>query len=295
MSNKKDNDKDQNKVIPLPTLKERERIAREKREAEAKEQAKQRAKTKKKSPWSVSYKSNQWRSGDGSPVTPNSRGNSGFRKQEPFFNAGNIPPFTKIMVMAFIAIHLVTTLILPKSMLWDIYQAFAFIPASFTGAAPMPSVLNILSPVTHMFLHSGWMHIVFNSLMMLVFGMAVEKRLGTKAVAFFFFAGGALGALAFLILHPSGDTQLLGASGGISALFGVILILMHSGGAQTSGLGFQLPFANKGPWPMIALWCLIMLVLGLIGGGNIAWQAHIAGFLSGAFLCRQMQKGNLRL
>lgn len=280
MSDKKDDDN----IIKIPTLKERDRIAREKREAD------KRAK-KKNSPWSVSYKGTAWKSGDGSSVGSSSGGNSGFKKREPFFNTGNIPVFTKSMVIAFITIHVITHLALSKSTLWDIQQSLAFIPGMFTGTISMPSLLSLLSPLTHTLLHAGWMHIVFNSIMMLIFGMFVENRLGPKPAAFFFFAGGAIGALGFLALHPSGDTQLIGASGGISALFGVVLIMMH-----TENRFGALPIGrNKGPWPIVAIWCVIMAVTGMIGGGNIAWQAHIAGFLSGAILYWQVLKGRLRL
>jgi membrane associated rhomboid family serine protease len=50
-----------------------------------------------------------------------------------------------------------------------------------------------------------------------------------------------------------------------------------------------------GPWKMVALWATIMIGVGLISGGDVSWQAHLGGFLSGVFLYYQMQRGRLRI
>lgn len=281
------NGKKQKDIIHFPTLKERDRAARKKREAEA-------ASKKKGGKWSMSYKGKGWGSGDGSPVGPNSRGNGGNKPHEPFIKFGNIPVFTRAIVFTFLVVHIILSLLLTKAGLWDVRTIFTFIPGYFTGHIGMTSLLSVFSPITYLFLHAGWMHMIFNGIMMLAFGMFVEKRLGSKITAFFFFSGGLSGALAFLILHPMSDTQLLGASAGISSLFGVAMIAMYTE-RQMSGAPMGNGLASKGPWPIVALWVVIMAVTGSIGGGSVAWQAHIAGFLSGAFLYRMMQKGRLKL
>ena len=274
-------DKKPDEIVKFPTLKERDRIAHEKREAEN---------AKKKKGWGVSYKKQTWKSGDGSPVGPRSSGNGGVRPREPFLNVGNIPPFVKFVAVAMVVIHLVMAFILPKDVVWDVRMALAFIPGVFTGSEPMVSMLSLLSPFTHMFFHADWMHVILNAIMLLAFGMFVEKRLGSKVAAFFFLAGGLFGALLYLILNPGTSVQLLGASSGISALFGVAMLAMH---AERSGAMGNLMAGS--PWKMVGLWTAIMVGLGLMGGGDIAWQAHVGGFLSGVFLYRQMQKGRLRI
>jgi membrane associated rhomboid family serine protease len=181
-SDKKDGQKAE--IISFPTLKERDRIEREKREAQS---AKQKRTVKG---WGISYKNTQWSSGDGSPVAPNSKGNSGVIHKEPFLKTGNIPPFTKFAALAIIVIHVLASFVIPKATLGDLRMTFTFIPGVFTGAEPMTSLFSLLSPFTYLLLHADWMHVILNTLMLLAFGIFVEKRLGMKGTIFFFFAGG---------------------------------------------------------------------------------------------------------
>jgi membrane associated rhomboid family serine protease len=275
--------KDKSEIVRFPTLKERDRIAREKREAE--EAA---AKKANGSRWNASYKSSRWGSGDGSGVSPRSSGNSGFQGgHEPFLKIGNIPPFAKWMALLLLVIHTLLSFVLSDATVWDLRMMFTFIPGVFTGSEPMLSLFSVLSPVTHMLFHADWMHVLVNSLMMLAFCSFVEKRLGSKIAIFFFITGGIGGAFVYFILNPLTPVQLLGASSGISSLFGVAMLALHAERGQMMGIG--------SPWKMVLLWSAIMIGIGLLSGGDIAWQAHLGGFLTGVLLYRQMQKGKLRI
>lgn len=276
-------DRDESAIVSFPTLKERDRIAREKREAEAKA-----AKAAHKKKWEISYKGSRWGSGDGSSVSPRSSGNSGFQGQkEPFFKAGGLPPFAGYMALILVGIHAILSFALSDAKVWDLRMVFAFIPGVFTGEVPVHSHLFVLSPLTHMLLHGDWTHVVVNSLMLLAFGSFIEKKLGSRVVVFFFVTGGIAGSALYFALHPFTAIQLIGASSGISSLFGVALLCLH---AERKDI-----FGGGSPWKLVFLWSAIMLVIGLLSGGSIAWQAHLGGFLSGVFLYRQMQKGRLRI
>jgi len=288
MTKKNGKDSDDSNIIRIPTLKERDRIAREKREAERKTK-----KTAKKSPWSVRMGKQSWGSGDGSPVGPRSSGNGGYQKSQPFFNTPNIPPFARYAALSLLIIHAIITLILPASMQWQIQSIFAFVPAYFTGAEPMPSLLSLLGPITHMTLHGDWMHAIMNAFMLLAFGTMVERTVSTRQTITIFISAGIAGALAFMILNWGGTGSLVGASGGISGLFGTALIMMHN--AQALPITLPKPLAKTGAWGMIIIWALIMTLFGLLLGGNIAWQAHLAGLFAGPYVYRQIQKGNLRV
>ncbi len=206
---------------------------------------------------------------------------------EPFINLERIPPFIRFLVPAMVITHLVLNLTLSKPALWNVYETFGFVPAYFTGHLDMPSLWPLLSPVTHMFIHGSTMHLLFNLVMGTALGMYFERFFGTRATAIFFFACGIIGALTFLILNPAANFPLIGASGGVSGFFGAAIVLMHGSG-QMGQLG------RKPLWGIIAFWTIFMLLTGLIGGGNIAWQAHIGGFLGGIGLLHLIRRGKIR-
>ena len=241
--------------------------------------------------WDITYKRQKWGAGNGDKVAPGSQGNSGFVRgggQQPFFNFSKIPPFVRFLAMAFVIVHAVLSFVVPQDSVAKIYAVFAFIPAVFSGDNGAISLLSLLSPVTYMFLHADWMHVVFNTLMMVVFGTAIERAYGARIFAAFFFVGGLAGALIFWGLNIDGAWPLMGASAGISALFGALILHMNQ---QMRGASF----ANRPRVSvMIIIWIVIMVVTGVMGGGNIAWPSHIAGFLSGLALYEAIRRGYVR-
>jgi membrane associated rhomboid family serine protease len=211
--------------------------------------------------------------------------------KEPFLKTGNIPPFTKTMLAAFIAIQLILGFALSPPQVWNVYATFGFTPAVFTGAQAMPSALTWLSPITHVFVHGGWLHVTFNVIMMMAFGIFTERVFGAKRTAILFFACAIFGLLAYLALEPASDFPLIGASGGISGLFGIGIMLMH----QQNALGPMSRLAGKyGPWPLVIFWVILMFLTGAFGAEGQAWQAHIAGFLAGVALFYLIQKRILK-
>lgn len=243
----------------------------------------------KQKDWNITYKNESWGSGNGDKVGRSSRGNAGYqsgRDKVPFFNFSKIPVFTRLMAIAFVIVHVVLAFIVPDDAVTKVYTVFSFIPAVFTGQDGATPLLSLLSPMTYMFLHADWMHLVFNTLMMVVFSTLIERGYGARVAAFFFFGGGIAGALMFWALNIDGAWPLMGASAGISALFGATLLYLND----------AVPMAGKRPSVavMIIIWIAIMVVTGVMGGGHVAWPSHIAGFLAGLGLYAAVQRGYVR-
>jgi membrane associated rhomboid family serine protease len=76
--------------------------------------------------------------------------------------------------------------------------------------------------VTYMFCHGGLSHIFFNMLGLYIFGVNVERRVGSREFLLFYFVVGTLSGIfsLFVYLLFGVNTLLIGASG---ALFGVML------------------------------------------------------------------------
>ncbi|MCB9996411.1 MAG: rhomboid family intramembrane serine protease [Rhodospirillales bacterium] len=230
-------------VIRIPTLAERDKMRRE--------QEKQ---------WRKDYKA--------------------ANKAEPMIN---LPPVTKIMLIAIIGIHLALTLFTNEVQLYWVHEHFGFKPAYYTG--DFPGWIALIVPFTYMFLHGGWMHLGMNAAMLAAFGAGIEQWMGGKRMVILFIACGLAACLFHFILSPFSQQTMIGASGGISGLFAAVLIMLQSQGRLGAGRYGILPFA--------ALWVGLSFVFGLLGGPDgspIAWAAHIGGFFAGLVFIRPVLK-----
>jgi membrane associated rhomboid family serine protease len=108
------------------------------------------------------------------------------------------------------------------------FAAYAMYPhAVVTG---MPVTANSIEPVyltifTSMFLHGGFLHIIFNMLFLWIFGNNIEDALGRVKFLVFYFATGVAGAIAHILTDPNSVIPTVGASGAISGILGAYLIL----------------------------------------------------------------------
>jgi membrane associated rhomboid family serine protease len=77
--------------------------------------------------------------------------------------------------------------------------------------------------VTYMFVHSGFQHIFFNMLALFLFGIQLERRLGSTEFLLYYFFTGIGAGLATLLINSAaglGGVAVVGASG---AIFGLLL------------------------------------------------------------------------
>ncbi len=78
--------------------------------------------------------------------------------------------------------------------------------------------------VSHMFLHGGLLHLLFNMLALSYFVRTVEPRIGRLGWFAIFMAGGLAGGIAQLLVHSGRDELLVGASGGIMGIWGAMIV-----------------------------------------------------------------------
>ena len=152
---------------------------------------------------------------------------------------------------------------------------FRFDALRFTDAVPFYWTV-ILTPVTSQFLHANWMHLLSNMLSFVLFGTIVERAIGQWRMLALTLIAGVMGNLAFLLLNYGHDVANIGASGAGSGLFGaaVRLLVRQRHGRDTRQI-----------WIFAAIWVGIALLPALISSqSNIAWEAHVGGFLAGLLL-----------
>ena len=170
-------------------------------------------------------------------------------------------------------------------------------------AADAPDKNVALSLFTSVFLHGGLGHLIGNLLYLIVFGNNVEDRLGHARFLLFTTVGAAAATLSYVAVRPDSIVPLIGFSGAVSAVLGAYLILYPR--AQILALApFPLYLAALVlPGIRIVRWLVVVavvvlpawLLLGVWfvlqfatadtpGSEQIAYQAHIGGFIAGIVL-----------
>jgi membrane associated rhomboid family serine protease len=141
---------------------------------------------------------------------------------------------------------------------------------------------------TAMFLHASFWHILFNMLFLVIFGPNVEDAMGRPTFIAFYLLGGLVALGAQVLVDPNSTVPTLGASGAIAAVLGGYLLLYPR--ARVLTLVLIIFFATLVEIPAVFLlgfWFLEQLffvALGLarpVGGGGVAYFAHIGGFIFG--------------
>lgn len=219
----------------------------------------------------------------------------------------NMPSFVLGLIGAMWAIHVASVVILSNETMGELRMWFGFIPMRFLepqlidgGAWPL-----IWTGFTHAMLHVGWEHIILNTAWLAIFGTPVAQRYGSKAFFTVFFAGALGGALLLSAHYLSDPTQflvLIGASGGVAALTGASLRFMfqplvvatHPETGQRIALGrrtatIKQMFMHKQSAWFAGIWLAMNLAIPLADiffnmQINIAWEAHIGGFIVGMLL-----------
>jgi rhomboid family protein len=150
--------------------------------------------------------------------------------------------------------------------------------------------------VTSQFLHADVLHVAFNMLFLWVFGNNIEDRLGRLRFLPFYLLCGIVAGLAQALVDPSSTVPLIGASGAISGILGAYLVLFPRVRVWTVVLPFFfLPFKLPA-WIWLAIYFALQFVY--LGGSStaggdddVAYMAHIGGFVAGVVLIRPFLAG----
>ena len=184
-----------------------------------------------------------------------------------------------------------------------------FMKGTFAMAFPLATDFRWWQPLTHMFMHDGFFHIFFNMYTLVMFGMVVERVLGTKRFLILYAITG-FGAVA---LHTGVEflqvQQLLKEYPGTNPLY-IYNSIPHVLGASGAVYGVLVAFAMLYPqarmtliFPPVTLdakWMVIIfigieLLTGITGTQmGVAHFAHLGGALFGWLTILYWKKrGNL--
>jgi membrane associated rhomboid family serine protease len=156
-------------------------------------------------------------------------------------------------------------------------------------SSPSPYRKNVvLSVLTAMFLHGGWLHLLGNMLFLFVFGNNVEDRLGRLRFLAFYVGCGYAATYGFALFQASSQQPLVGASGAIAGVLGAYLVLYPRAKVLSLLTFFFFLPVRLPAWVVLGGWFLLQYVYfrgaGLAAGSGVAYGAHVVGFLVGAGL-----------
>jgi membrane associated rhomboid family serine protease len=142
---------------------------------------------------------------------------------------------------------------------------------------------------TSMFVHGGWLHIIFNMLYLWVFGSRVEDAMTRSRFVAFYVVCGMLATTAQVLLAPDSDVPLIGASGAIAGVLGAYLVLFPRARVLTVvPLIVVFPVFEVPAWVFLVIWFVLQGVGGAqsfgSGQAGVAFFAHLGGFVAGTLL-----------
>jgi membrane associated rhomboid family serine protease len=150
---------------------------------------------------------------------------------------------------------------------------------------PAPAAI-LLTALTAMFLHGGWLHVAGNMWFLWIFGNNVEDRLGWFLYLGLYLVGGILGTMCHWAYDPHSTVPVIGASGAVAAVLGAYAVTFPHAKVRTLVFLVVVTMIEVPALVWLGLWFAGELATAAMAGKDLAvavW-AHIGGFVAGAAL-----------
>lgn len=156
------------------------------------------------------------------------------------------------------------------------FLQYGFIPGK-------PTLLGFLAC---MFIHGGWLHLIFNMWFFYLAGPSIEDVYGRIGFVLFYLGAGAAATLTHMAAFPNSMIPVVGASGAIAGLMGAFFVrFWRSKITFFYFFGFWARGTFDAPaWFMLPLWLIEQLWFAFLmqERGGVGYWAHIGGFAAGA-------------
>lgn len=204
------------------------------------------------------------------------------------------PIVTVLLIAINVGIFLYQVFLPEKAAIRFIYQ-YAVIPYEFKighNISASPGLPFVYSPLTAMFLHGGWLHLIGNMLYLWIFGDNIEESMGSFRYLIFYLLCGLIATFAQIYANFDSVIPALGASGAIAGILAAYLRLFPK--ARIAVLIPVFIFLRSiilPAWLVLGFWILLQILsvqsrMSQVGheSGGVAYFAHIGGFVAGLLL-----------
>lgn len=208
--------------------------------------------------------------------------------RQPIFN---LPGVIRILAGLTILVHF-RQLVLTTLENHELLRYFAFIARRFyiPEVSQHEGLSLALSPVTYAFIHADGYHLLMNVFFLLAFGTAVARRMSWLAFLVLYLSGAMVSAFFWMAFNAEEVVPLVGASGALSAAAGVLVRISLAPKMTADPRHPIMP--PQTAIMFAAFWIGMNLLFSLFAAegafdlSNVAWEAHIGGFVFGFIVGR---------
>lgn len=204
-------------------------------------------------------------------------------------------PYVSWAVMAICIAIFIAMKLMPEQLQYQLTYLYGLVPVRYSNpdwaaAFGLPPD-GYLSFLTSLFLHGGWLHLIFNMLFLWIFANSIEDRMGHLKFLIFYFACGFVAMFAQWYFDPELALPVVGASGAIAGVLGAYFIMYPFASIIVWVPLFFLPIfielpaiAFLGFWVIMQIYKATTALVFENSTIDVAWWAHIGGFIAGIFL-----------
>lgn len=205
----------------------------------------------------------------------------------------NSTPIITWSLMVIWFVIFVTMKLMPDDLSVRLLNIYGMVPIRYSSerwamSAGLPFDYY-LSFISNLFLHANWIHLVVNMLFMWIFGDNVEDRMGKLRFIVFYLVCGFFASFLQWRFDPMLAIPVVGASGAIAGVLAAYFFLYPLERVIVFLFPILVPvpaIAFLGVWVMIQLHDATTSVFFEGGTMDVAWWAHIGGFIAGCLLYR---------
>ncbi len=199
-----------------------------------------------------------------------------------YIPSNRFPTGLRWLLIVNIAIFVIAILLQPAVGSTSLFDNFALVPAQVVQTFALWQI------VTYMFLHAGFMHILWNMLALWLFGAELERVWGTaRFLRFYFICGICAGLTVILCAYIFGgiNVRTVGSSG---AIFGILVAYALLFPNQMILFSFIIPMKSKYFVMIIGAIVFLQSYMATVGGkgSSVAVVAHLGGLAAGYLLLR---------
>ncbi|MCU0851937.1 MAG: rhomboid family intramembrane serine protease [Thermoplasmata archaeon] len=156
-------------------------------------------------------------------------------------------------------------------------NSYLFYDLAFTSS-DLTDPSYIYTPLTSMYTHASFMHLFINILVLVLMGIVLEQRIGTRHFMVLYLLAGLAGTLLFAALNYGDEfVYVVGASGAISGILGGF------GRLYPSDKIMILLLPPMPAWIAVIVFFVLQIILIPVSSG-IAYEAHLGGLAAGVVL-----------
>ncbi len=205
-------------------------------------------------------------------------------------------PIVTWSIMALCTLIFISMYVMPMSDSTRLMTLYGMVPIRYThgwlGIQGLPFD-GYLSFVTNLFLHATWWHLLMNIWFMWIFGDNVEDRMGHWRFLIFYLLCGVLATYLQWVFDPTLTIPVIGASGAIAGVLAAYFFLYPLERVVIWVPILFLPIVIHVPAiAFLGVWIILQLhnaTTALVFKNtpiDVAWWAHLGGFLAGWVLYR---------